>query len=98
MRWGKQTIGRPHRGDGVAGDAFVGFCQRPEAPRPAGVILTFVTDEVDAWCEQLKERGVEFEQDPAHNPEYEIYHCFLRDPNGYLLEIQRFDNPRWREP
>ncbi|MGC9334228.1 MAG: VOC family protein, partial [Anaerolineae bacterium] len=19
-----------------------------------------------------------------------IYHCFLRDPNGYLIEIQRF--------
>ena len=24
-----------------------------------------------------------------------IYHCFLRDPNGYLIEIQRFLNPAW---
>jgi len=24
-----------------------------------------------------------------------IYHCFLRDPNGYLLEIQRFLDPAW---
>jgi catechol 2,3-dioxygenase-like lactoylglutathione lyase family enzyme len=27
---------------------------------------------------------------PAHNPRYGIYHCFLHDPNGYLVEIQSF--------
>ena len=32
---------------------------------------------------------------PALNPEYGIYHCFLRDPNGYLVEIQRFLDPSW---
>ena len=24
-----------------------------------------------------------------------IYHFFFRDPNGYMLEIQRFENPNW---
>jgi len=23
------------------------------------------------------------------------FYCFLRDPNGYLIEIQRFEDPRW---
>ena len=29
----------------------------------------------------------------AENPPYRIYNAFVRDPNGYLLEIQRFWEP-----
>jgi hypothetical protein len=50
---------------------------------------------VDGWCEQLRGHGVRLEKEPAYNPEYQIFHCFLRDPNGYLVEIQRFEDPRW---
>jgi catechol 2,3-dioxygenase-like lactoylglutathione lyase family enzyme len=57
------------------------------------VILTLVTPEVDNWYERLRDRGVVFEKPPAENPTYRIYHCFLRDPNGYLIEIQRFLHP-----
>ena len=39
----------------------------------------------------LQARGVQFDKPPELNPKYAIYHCFLRDPNGYLLEIQRFE-------
>ncbi len=81
---------------GTAGSAYLGFCGRPTARRPEGVILTLVTDDVDGWHERLAARGAAFEKDPQHNTEYGIYHCFLRDPNGYLIEIQRFDNPDWR--
>ncbi|MFH1864757.1 MAG: VOC family protein [Candidatus Eisenbacteria bacterium] len=79
----------------TAENAYLGFCGREDVERPAGVILTLVTDDVDAWHARLAGRGVEFEREPAPNPEYGIYHCFLRDPNGYLLEIQRFDDPDW---
>lgn len=79
----------------TAGGAYLGFCGREDAARPAGVILTLVTDDVDGWHEKLAAAGVEFEKAPAHNPDYGIYHCFFRDPNGYLLEIQRFDDPDW---
>jgi catechol 2,3-dioxygenase-like lactoylglutathione lyase family enzyme len=76
----------------VSGDGFLGFCRREEAPeKPQGVIVTLVTAEVDEWHHYLSEKGVEFEKPPALNPDYNIYHCFLRDPNGYLLEIQRFE-------
>jgi catechol 2,3-dioxygenase-like lactoylglutathione lyase family enzyme len=81
---------------GVGKSAFVGFCERAEAPeRPVGVILTLVSREVDAWYDYLCRQGVEFEKPPAFNPAYNIYHCFLRDPNGYLLEIQTFFDPAW---
>lgn len=77
---------------------YFGFCQRQAAPEePLGVILTLVTPEVDAWYHYLLERGVSFEKPPTLNPKYDIYHCFLRDPNGYLIEIQYFNDPAWRE-
>jgi catechol 2,3-dioxygenase-like lactoylglutathione lyase family enzyme len=79
----------------VSGDAYFGFCEREQVGAGKGFILTFVTDDVDGWYEKLAALGVEFEKKPVFNPDYKIYHCFLRDPNGYLLEIQRFEDPRW---
>jgi catechol 2,3-dioxygenase-like lactoylglutathione lyase family enzyme len=79
----------------VAREAFIGFCERADPPSVDGVIITIVTRQVDEYCDLLRARGVVFEKEPALNADYEIYHCFLRDPNGYLVEIQRFDDPRW---
>ena len=75
--------------------AFIGVCRRAEKPDSAGIILTLVSDDVDGWYARLVERGVQFEKAPAFNPKFNIYHCFLRDPNDYLIEIQRFDDPAW---
>lgn len=69
--------------------AYIGFCER-DAVDPTGNIICFVTDDVDAWYKRLRMVGVVFEKEPAINPQYNIYHCFLRDPSGYLLEIQTF--------
>jgi catechol 2,3-dioxygenase-like lactoylglutathione lyase family enzyme len=80
----------------VAEEAFVGFCKREKVGPTDGVILTLVTDDVDEWSKKLDLRGISMETPPRHNPEYNIYHCFLRDPNGYLVEIQRFDDPNWK--
>lgn len=78
----------------VCGDAYLGFCRRAQAPaEPVGVILTLVTPAVDAWYERLSAAGVTFLEPPKLNPKYGIYHCFLRDPSGYLVEIQRFEDP-----
>ena len=83
----------------VSHAAYLGFCQRESAPEEAvGLILTLVTSEVDTWHRYLSDRGVVFEKPPSLNPQYDIYHCFLRDPNGYLIEIQRFNDPAWVEP
>ena len=77
----------------ISGDGFIGFCQHLEAATPQGIILTLVCDDVDDWYEKLRAQGVEFSKTPVHNPKFGIYHCFFKDPNGYLLEIQRFDQP-----
>ena len=75
----------------VADSAYIGFCERAAAPeKPEGVIICLVTPDVDAWYNHLKAQSVSFEKAPSVNIDYNIYHCFLRDPNGYLIEIQRF--------
>lgn len=74
-------------------DGFIGFCEHLETSATTGVILTLVSDDVDDWYEELRKKGVEFSKSPEHNPKFGIYHCFFKDPNGYLLEIQRFDQP-----
>ena len=83
----------------VSGDAFLGFCESADAPeKPEGVIVTLVSQDVDGWYRRLRDQGVVFEKPPALNPKFNIYHCFLRDPNGYLLEIQTFLDPAWPAP
>lgn len=79
----------------VSPAAFVGFCEHLESPHREGVILTLVSSEVDAWHERLVAAGVEIEKPPTKNETFDIYHCFIRDPNGYLVEIQEFLDPKW---
>ena len=88
----------------ITGNSYLGFCQKepaggaqPERGEHPEVIFTLVTQEVDEWYTYLKDRGVSFEKPPAINPRYNIYHCFLRDPNGYLIEIQEFLDPTWEK-
>ncbi len=77
-------------------DSFIGFCQHiPATEMPSGVILTLVTEEVDKWYNYLINKDVSFEKRPQQNQKYNIYHCFVRDPDGYLIEIQHFLDPDW---
>jgi catechol 2,3-dioxygenase-like lactoylglutathione lyase family enzyme len=83
----------------VSQDGYLGFCQRAHATipsvesEPPHVILTIVASDVDEWHQYLRKQNVRLEEPPATNHDYNIYHCFLRDPNGYLLEIQQFLHP-----
>ncbi|UCF09445.1 MAG: VOC family protein [Candidatus Bipolaricaulota bacterium] len=78
-------------------DGFVGFCLRKEPVHGERAILTLVSDDVDGWADRLRDAGVELEKAPAHNDVYGIYHLFVYDPNGILVEVQRFDDPRWAD-
>jgi len=84
--------------------AFLGFCEHLQTAdnaaegETAGPIITLVSHQVDAWHRYLVGRGVAVEKPPAHNPTYNIYHLFIRDPDGYLVEIQQFLDPAWPNP
>ncbi len=80
----------------VSANAFIGFCEHLEFVKAAkGVILTLVSQEVDAWYAYLQSRSVAVEKPPQLNQRFNIYHLFLRDPDGYLVEIQQFLDPAW---
>ena len=81
----------------VSKDGFLGICQCHEETTPArdGVIFTLVSEDVDGCYDRLISNGAEIEAPPVQNTDFNIYHFFLRDPDGYLLEVQRFCDPAW---
>ncbi|MBT8213174.1 MAG: VOC family protein [Acidimicrobiia bacterium] len=75
----------------VSGDGFLGVCVATEPFEPDDrVILTLVADDIAGWGERLAAAAVTIEKPPTDYPEFEITHLFARDPDGYLVEIQRF--------
>ena len=78
----------------VTQDAYLGFCEHIE-PISYGrkVILTLVSEDVDGWYAAVKQNHQDLIDPPKHNQKYQIYHFFITDPNGYWIEIQRFDQP-----
>jgi catechol 2,3-dioxygenase-like lactoylglutathione lyase family enzyme len=84
----------------VAGEAFLGVCRRRagRALQTGGVVVTFVTQDVDGWYRYLIEQGVATEGAPAEKPDYGIYNFFARDPDGYLIEFQTFLTEKWPAP
>ena len=77
---------------------YLGYCIRGGNIRShEGIILTLVTSQVDEWYEYLLENQVRIPEMPKSNPDYAIYHFFLKDPDGYVLEVQQFLDPSWQE-
>jgi catechol 2,3-dioxygenase-like lactoylglutathione lyase family enzyme len=80
----------------VTPGSYWGFCTHKEKLLQAeSVMLTLVTDEVDQFYEHLQRYGVSTDRSPRHNFKFGIYHFFATDPNGYQLEVQRFDDVNW---
>ena len=82
----------------ISDSGYLGVCQTNDESKgkftqdeQQNIIFTIVTQEVDEWYKYLQSKGITFEKPPEYNEKYKIYHCFLRDPNGYLIEIQRFE-------
>ncbi len=71
------------------GNLLLGFCQRTEVASDG--IYTFFYDTKDE-VDQMYGRLINYAEDePKHNPKYEIYHFFARDPEGRRIEFQHFD-------
>ena len=78
----------------VTKTAYLGFCEHIEQIQPGRrIILTLVSDDVDRWYTILRDKNIAVMGPPKSSPQYEIYHFFLKDPDGYMLEIQKFDKP-----
>lgn len=77
----------------AANAAYLGFCRRPgKTIDPNSVIITLVRDDVDEVYSHFMQNGIEAAP-PVLNEKYAIYHFFVRDPAGYLVEVQKFLQP-----
>lgn len=81
----------------VCPHCFLGFCITEGSTGSDEVIITLEMEDVDGFCQYLEDKDVEIEIRPRLNKRYSIYQMFIRDPNGYFIEIQRFMDPRWQE-
>jgi predicted enzyme related to lactoylglutathione lyase len=79
----------------VSDGAYLGFCTTTSAEFTKGALVTLVTDDVDGWASRLRLAGAACEKEPSPSPAFGIYNCFFRDPEGRMVEIQRFDDPGW---
>ncbi len=74
--------------------AYVGFCDRGYSiPTEFRVVITLLIDDVDGVYAAAQKAGVPTENTPGTSERFNVYQFFLRDPNGYLVEIQRFNDP-----
>jgi catechol 2,3-dioxygenase-like lactoylglutathione lyase family enzyme len=78
----------------TAPGAYLGFCARGYAiPTDRRVVVTLLVDDVAAAHEALVAAGGVAEGPPQHSEAFRCTSSFFRDPNGYLVELQRFDEP-----
>ena len=67
---------------------LIGLSETPITP--AGTILYFKVDELEAVCAALKGQGVELMQDAhliAKMPDHDLWIAFVKDPSGNVLGL-----------
>ena len=81
----------------VTESAYIGLCHCGEERTVTrdGVTFTFVCEDVDGWHEKLAAAGIEIVDPPRIREAFGIYRFFARDPEGHLIEFQRFLDPDW---
>ena len=72
--------------------AFIGVCRAfdDRKVQPNGGMITLLTNDVDGWYALLKARNVRLQGAPQVLSDFGIYSFFCEDPNGYVIEFQKF--------
>ena len=80
----------------LTAESYLGVCRLADRPRgETGLTITIVSDEVEAWHAFLTEKGVSYVEPPRASPEFGVFSSLFLSPDGYRIEIQRFDDPGW---
>lgn len=87
-----QGLARIYR---IAGRCYLGIVDGNRGhlkhQEKSAVLLTIVSEDVQAWHDKLKKAGVLGLSDMLRGRFCE--HFFFEDPAGYAIEIQRFHDP-----
>lgn len=69
----------------------IGFCTHiNKTIDEKSPIITLIVDDVDQIYENFLAKGLIIESKPKKNEKFNIYHFFIKDNNGYTIEIQKF--------
>lgn len=69
----------------------IGFCTHiKKTIDEKSPILTLIVDDVDKVYEEFIGKELKVLEKPKENEKFNIYHFFLKDNNGYTIEIQKF--------
>jgi len=82
-----------HGSLGIVRQGISAAATPPVEAREAGsdtVMLCLLTNDVEAWHSRLVQMGHPSEQPPMENKAFGISNALLRDPGGYLIELQQF--------
>lgn len=78
----------------VSEGAFVGVVDESKGAQRANEIkpveLTLLVEDVDAWYQYLREQDVEILSEPKTLEDLQLRMFLIHDPEGYLIEIQKF--------
>jgi predicted enzyme related to lactoylglutathione lyase len=80
----------------ICGNAFLGVMDEKRGFLQSGygksIMISFVTDEVDQWYRTLQDRDVKLLSKPLTKQDIGIRSFLFEDPEGHILEIQKFIN------
>ncbi len=71
-------------------DGNTGY-HKPDPVKP--VMLTVIVDDPDAWYKHFKKNNVPTINKPHDDEELNLRIFLLHDPEGYVIEIQKFNDP-----
>jgi predicted enzyme related to lactoylglutathione lyase len=78
----------------VSGSALLGVMDEKRGFLQSGqgksIMISLVTDDVDPWYEALEKRGVKMLSEPLTKEDIGIRSFLFEDPEGHILEIQKF--------
>lgn len=75
----------------VSDSSGIGFCTHIEKTvKDKSPIITLLTEDVDKAYNNLVDKGYKVDNPPKKNDKFNIYHFFVKDNNGYTVEIQKF--------
>ncbi len=77
-----------------SGYGYLGFCEYEDGrPMASGVCVSLNTqsmEEVDEYYREIMRKKPEWiVHPPKHHDCFPVYSFFMKDPNGYLVEIQK---------
>jgi len=74
------------------GNLLLGFCERAKPDKDFGIITFYCPTREDVDDLYTKFESVA-DAPPKVNEKYDIYHFFMKDPEGRVVEFQQFLGP-----